>query len=401
MDGRHTRRFAQGGLNLESSLSDRTSATLTALSDETLVVGALDTWLAQTGRVRASGWRREYARHQPGHDPWAVCLYEAADGRLIRIDALRCPRVDSVEHATLGPLRFAVFPEDPALKGLGDVLARLERAQVVRYRPGKRCTLRGFVSGAERFVKVVAGGERLYRDAISLWNGHLEGALTTAVAQPYAWEPATQSFWQGVVSGRPIVAELCGPQGDRFARGLGTALGELAGSGVKPASSHDGTEQLARTGRAIERSIMAVPALRPRLEAVRDELARRHAALPACRLVPIHGAPHMHQWLVDEGLLGLVDFDRFALGEPEFDLSTFVAELDTERALTRPVEAIESAMIEGYGARGIAIDAARARLYRAHKRLSKVMRTAWAVRADAAQRAERHLRSAEYLLQAA
>ena len=108
----------------------------------------------------------------------------------------------------------------------------------------------------------------------------------------------------------------------------------------------------------------------------------------------------MHQWLIDEDRLGLVDFDRFALGEPEFDLSTFVAELDTEKALTRPVEAIESAMIEGYGARGIEIDVARARLYRAHKRLSKVMRTAWSVRADAAQRAERHLRSAESLLQA-
>ena len=385
---------------MESRSSGRTHADLKFLSDEALMVGTLDTWLVQTGRARASRWRCEFARHHPGQDPWAVCLYEAADGRLIRIDALRGPRVDSVEHATLGPLRFAVFPDDQALKGLGDVLARLEHAQVVRYRPGKRCTLRGFVSGAERFVKVVTAGERLYRDAITLWNGHLEGALSTAVAEPHAWEHATQSFWQGVVPGRPIVAELCGPQGDRFARRLGTALGELAGSGLKPGSSHDATEQLERTGRAIKRSILALPALRPRLEAMCDELARRHATLPACRLVPIHGAPHMHQWLIDEDRLGLVDFDRFALGEPEFDLSTFVAELDTEKALTRPVEAIESAMIEGYGARGIEIDVARARLYRAHKRLSKVMRTAWSVRADAAQRAERHLRSAESLLQA-
>lgn len=385
---------------MESGLSGSTGAGLTFLSDEALMAGALDTWLAQTGRAQAVFWHREYARHHPGQDPWAVCLYEASDGRLIRVEALRSPQVDSVEHATLGPLRFAVFPDDPALKGLSDVLSRLERAQVVRYRPGKRCTLRGFVSGAERFVKVVAGGERLYRDAITLWKGHLEGALSTAVAEPHAWEHATQSFWQGVVPGRSIVAELCGPKGDRFARRLGNALGELASSGLKPGSSHDATEQLARTCRAIERSILAVPALRARLEAVRDELARRHATLPACRLVPIHGAPHMHQWLVDEGRLGLVDFDRFALGEPEFDLSTFVAELDTETALSGPVEAIESAMAEGYSARGIEIDAARARLYRTHKRLSKVMRTAWAVRTDAAQRAERHLRSAESLLEA-
>jgi Phosphotransferase enzyme family len=384
---------------VNSSAATAPHASLLGLCDEALLAGALDAWLAQTGQAPAASWRREYTRRHPGQNPWAVCLYEADDGRLIRIDALHSPQADASAHARLGPLRFAAFPSDPVLTTLGAVMARLERAQVVRYRPGQRCTLRGFVAGAERFVKVVLGGERLYRDALTLWAGYRDGALSTAVAEPHAWDEATHSFWQGVVPGRPVVADVLGSHGDRFTRRLGAALGELAGSGLKASVSHAATHQLARTGRAIDRIAQALPALHGRLEAVRHELARRHADLPERRLVPIHGAPHMHQWLVGEGRLGLVDFDRFALGEPEFDLATFVAELDTERALVCPIASIEAAMVEGYADRGIQIDPARARLYRAHKRLSKVMRTVWAVRPDVATRAGRHLGSVESLLE--
>lgn len=360
-----------------------------------------DAWLALRSEPPAQRWRRDYARHQPDADPWAVCVLQADDGRLVRIEAQRCAQPDSLDDPVLGPLRLAAFPADPALPGLAKVVASLHDSQVVRYRPGKRCTLRGWTADGERFVKVTSGGERLYRDGLTLWHAYRTRVLSTAVAQPHAWDEATQALWQGVVAGRPILPDLLGAAGDKVAHRLGFALAELATSGCRPTLTHDAAVQLGRTRRAMQRTSRIVPALGRRLQQFDAQLARRHASLTPATLVPVHGAPHAHQWLIDADRLGLIDFDRFALGEPEFDLATFVAELDTERGLSRPVQAIEQAMIDGYAAGGVTIDPRRTALYRAHKRLSKVLRTAFALRSDAAERAAHLLDSAQAALDAA
>ncbi len=369
-----------------------------ALADQALVTRMLDTWCAAQGKPAAGPWRREYARHHPGEDPWSVCLFQSSSATLLRIDALSQPHAADLVHPRLGALRIVEFPDDAALPGLRVAMAMLERAQVVRYRPGKRCTLRGFAGAGERFVKVVPGGERLYADALTLWAGHQAGAFSFAVAEPCAWHAASQSFWQGVVPGRPVTQEVFGPDALPFTRRLGAALGELARSTLAPSLSCPAGEQLQRTARTIARCAVALPALERRLALVQAELERRHGALPRRALVPVHGAPHVHQWLVNGSQLGLIDFDRFALGDPEFDLATFVAELDTERALHQPVAAIEAAWIEGFESTGPRIDTGLAWLYRIHKRLSKVTRTAWAIRPDAARRADQHLRTVEAML---
>ncbi|HJR37431.1 MAG TPA: phosphotransferase, partial [Nocardioidaceae bacterium] len=124
-----------------------------------------------------------------------------------------------------------------------------------------------------------------------------------------------------------------------------------------------------------------------------DALARAHQDLASRRLVPAHGAAHMNQWLVDDdGRLGLVDFDRFALGEPEFDVATFLVELRAESSsLLLPHRELEAAVLEGFRETGGELDDQRLGLYARHKRLAKVARTAAALRPDAEQRATREL----------
>ena len=112
--------------------------------------------------------------------------------------------------------------------------------------------------------------------------------------------------------------------------------------------------------------------------------------------MPVHGAPHMHQWLIDDDLdsdrqLGLIDFDRFALGEVELDIATLLVELDYEEELSEPPATIASAVIDGFKNAGVEVDHSRLRLYSAHKRLSKVTREAWALRTNGLRRARRHL----------
>ena len=107
--------------------------------------------------------------------------------------------------------------------------------------------------------------------------------------------------------------------------------------------------------------------------------------------MPVHGAPHVNQWLSAGDQLGLVDFDRFALGEPELDIATFVAELASESERQAPVDAYTSAMVEGYCEVGVTIDVPRIELHLLHKLVAKVTRTAWALRVDGPERAARHL----------
>jgi aminoglycoside phosphotransferase (APT) family kinase protein len=106
----------------------------------------------------------------------------------------------------------------------------------------------------------------------------------------------------------------------------------------------------------------------------------------------VHGAAHLGQWLVDDtGRLGLIDFDRYALGEPEFDLATFIVELRAESSLRMRAAEIEESVLEGFRAVAGEPDRRRLQVYVLHKRLTRVARLATALRPDAGQRATREL----------
>ena len=173
----------------------------------------------------------------------------------------------------------------------------------------------------------------------------------------------------------------------QLARQVGASLGQLATATVRPSQADDATGQLARTKRALARAAAAAPALAPGLRRASDSLTRAHDRLGARPLVPVHGAAHLGQWLVDDtGRLGLVDFDRFAWGEPEFDLATFVVEL-TRAVAGTPTAELETAVVDGFRAVAGEPDEQRLALYILHRRLAKVARTACALRPDAEERA--------------
>ena len=88
----------------------------------------------------------------------------------------------------------------------------------------------------------------------------------------------------------------------------------------------------------------------------------------------------------DTGRLGLVDFDRFAWGEPEFDLATFVVEL-TGASPGQPTAELETAVLDGFRAVAGEPDEQRLALYVLHRQLVQVARTACALRSDAEERA--------------
>jgi hypothetical protein len=351
----------------------------------------LDAWAA--GRGLAVGrWRRVFGRLQPPGSPWAVLAYEAEPGPTVRV-LLHEPGAapaDAVPAGTLGLIEISPCESDPALPGLAAVLAGLTDPAVVRYRPGNRCTVRG-TAGGTRFVKVMSGTDDQV-DARELWDAARSGALSFAPPEPHGWDERTRSSWYGVVPGGPIAAELLGPDGAGVSRRIGAALGRLAVAPLHPVTRCGPADQLARTGRALARAAAAAPALADRLAAAGAVLERVHDGLADRPLVPVHGAPHMHQWLVDgDGRLGLVDFDRYARGEPELDIATFLVELETESPRAVPMAELETAVVDGFRSTGGELDADRLALHTVHKRLAKVARTASGLRPDAEARATRHL----------
>lgn len=86
--------------------------------------------------------------------------------------------------------------------------------------------------------------------------------------------------------------------------------------------------------------------------AVFADFEEQHARLVPRPLVPVHGAPHQHQWLADGEQLGLIDFGRFALGDPELDLATLLAELADESDRRVPMAVLTAAAVAGYAAGG-------------------------------------------------
>ena len=354
---------------------------LAALAGGT-IEARLDAWAAEHGEP-AGRWRPVSGRLEPGRSPWAVLAYEAAGGATVRV-LLGDPEPGD----PLGRVEIARCTDDPALPGLAPTLAALDRPEVVRYHPGNRCTVRGRSGGSVRYVKVLARASDDQTDARALWAV----GLPFAVAEPHGWAPRTRASWYGAVPGGPIAADLLGPGGAGVAERIGRALGELAAAPLRPVHRCGPADQLARTGRALTRAAAAAPALAERLRAARKALARLHDRLPPRPLVPVHGAPHLHQWLVDgTGRLGLVDFDRYAWGEPEFDVATFLVELETEWPRAVGMAELAAATEAGFRSAGGRLDPDRLALWAAHKRLAKVARTAAALRPDAAARARGHL----------
>lgn len=348
-------------------------------------VGVEDTiaaWAAARGWP-TGGWVREYGRLEAGA---SVLGYAHPDGLAARV------AVDAEGAVALAP------PEaDPALPGLAAVLRELRDPRILRYRPGHRCTLRGETPDGRRIVKVAPDGERHVAEAAQLWAVRAE--LPFAVARPFRWDPVTSAAWYSLVPGRPVVAELLGPDAAALVHRMGTALAGLARTTLRPQGRAGVAEQLARSRRAVDRAVRAAPGLAADLA---DALAALEAAAPPPRTaVPVHGAPHHHQWLADGDRLGLIDFDRFALGDPELDLATLLSELADEPTRRVPMDTLRAAGTTGYAAGAVPLEEQRLTLYLAHKRLGKACRVARAPRADAVPRARRHLTDARTLLQTA
>ena len=373
-------------------------------------------------------WRRTYGRLHPGKEPYATLVFESKrpSQLLCRIDLFSdgaaaaneasarretwlqllaansdqsiSPPLNACQpHESLGWILAATFPCDGALPTLPSVMAINPTPHVVRYRPDRRCTVRQTGESGTLFGKVfthVEEGYQQHLDAIRLHDAATRGELAFAVAPPHHWDDQRLCLWHDALPGEPLDHDDFAVDGDRLARRLGEALASLANSTLKPPKVFGPVEQWQRTVRTADDLARRVPALRQDLDDFLFDLKQLHLAFQARPLRPIHGSPHAKQWLDQGERLGLVDFEKLCLGDPELDLGTFLAELDFEDPREINIPLVATAFIQGFEAHAGKVDHCRLTAYRAHKQLVKALKSAQSLRIDGDHRARRHLQRA-------
>jgi thiamine kinase-like enzyme len=170
-------------------------------------------------------------------------------------------------------------------------------------------------------------------------------------------------------------------------------------SKLQPALHFDGQAQMRRSKKYAQELAKRMPDLSDSLNDLLESLALQHAQQSKeAKLKPLHGAPHAHQWLDCGDTLGLVDFDRTCLGEPELDATTFIAEMDFEDRQTVPVDELNHAFLEAYQQTAGKLDTDLLKAYRSHKRLAKALKAARFLRVNGDTKARKHLNFAHRAL---
>jgi hypothetical protein len=349
-------------------------------------------------------WTRMYERFDPDREPFATCVLvaEGTPQRIVRLEAFGerqpepAPRACLVRAGAAGRLRVTRFPFDPGLPTLEQALAGSPRATVVRYRPGRRCTIRVEDDGRIRFAKLYGGGagERAHAVGLELWRARQRGELGFLVAEPERFDAELGAVWQGHVDGLPVRERLRGSRGEELARRIGRAAGTIRRAALRPNRRRDHRSELARAGLRCSELERRVPGLRG---PARRLLAALDAAYAACKPgdpSPVHGALHTSQWLDDGAAVALLDYDSLALGDPELDVATFLADLDVENRERVPVDRLGVSFLVGYEETAGGLDPRLLAAYRAGRRLEKALRAARAIRPDGDRRAARRLRMA-------
>ena len=286
--------------------------------------------------------------------------------------------------------------DDPAFSGLTATLQHYDFYEVLRYRPGKRITI-GAIDpehGAV-IVKYIAKGAQSILDCLTAVSSVYQ-ELEFEVSRPISYAPESNHFVQERLAGDPVsVADLA--SSPTLVQKMAAATASLHRSAAVFDTSFEASSQRLRTERYLGLIESRFPdtgaeiaAIRGTLAELEDHINRRQAAL-----VPVHGSLHSHQWLSYQGRLALVDFDRAAMGHPELDVATFLAEFDYESP------AIASAVNPWFVAGIESLDARTLLFYRGHKHLAKAFKASKATDFDtASSKTRRNLNRCTCLLTA-
>ena len=387
---------------------DKYRAHLTVLKSDLPLVAALNrVGIDCEWWEKERPWVRKFGRFNPGVDPFVTMMFETLNKpqEICILEFLKhfSAAMEGPEFLVQGLpdtwCRVIRFPADPCLPGLSKVLDDpIGAPRVVRYRPGKRCTIRFDVPSPEssRFAKVFPNqaGAQIHKESVHLWEASNNHEVGFSTASPLGWDPETQTIWQGMVKGEPVLPRLGGLGAVDLVSRIASAVASISISSLKPALIFNWHAQMNRTIAYMQKLKLRAPNLSKSGGELLGVLSGIHQRYENEPLFPIHGAPHAHQWLDDGKRLGLVDFDRFSLGDRELDVATFLTELEWEGTIIPIFPQLKKTFLSTYESIAGPLNPTLLWAYRAHKYLARACKATQSVRPDGEERASKALERA-------
>lgn len=221
---------------------------------------------------------------------------------------------------------------------------------VVRYKPGSRCTIvyemhyASEGSGRRLPDPVVAKthqGDKglMAHDAMTaLWRTDLARGDVVTLAEPLGFLPQERVLLQGPVPEDRTLKELArqaftdgSPAGfhelRRQLEGTARALAALHSSGARYPREASWADELAEVREVLDRLSGSVPGLDEAAEPMLSDLEALDALAPADPVVSAHHDFRPAQVLLHDGRVGFIDFDGASMAEPALDLGRFRAKL--------------------------------------------------------------------------
>lgn len=209
----------------------------------------------------------------------------------------------------------------------------LERIEVRRHKPGRRCLLAYHVRVGEGRRVVLLGKVRARGADTRTFTLHqrLEAAgfrrgAAAFVPPPVALVPEAGLWLQRWVDGVTAASRFGTPDGPAAAAGVAQALVRLQRSGVRPDREHGAADELRVLQRQLAPLAADRPALAPRLERLLARVTGRARCLDDTR-APVHRDFYQDQVILAGSGTCLIDLDLYSLGHPALDAGNFAAHL--------------------------------------------------------------------------
>ncbi len=225
------------------------------------------------------------------------------------------------------------------------------KPEIVRYKPGNRCTVLYHLEYApempvesSRPSIVVAKtdlqqkGQNAFKGMKALWDTSFGSNSTVRIAEPLAYDSDMRVFVQGPVWEEQTLAdlflsvldaetpELMGTLKEAMKK-TARGLAELHGSGVKIGMASIWEDEVAEVqAQLIQLSPVFLnlsSGARPFLE----RISQLETATPDDPLVPSHGTFRPVQVLLNKDEISFIDFDSFCQSEPARDIGMFLSSL--------------------------------------------------------------------------
>jgi hypothetical protein len=251
-------------------------------------------------------------------------------------------------------------------------------AELIKYSPGRRCLFLIRRDNTDFFVKLYPKkflrndrGQKMHQVSRAIWEMTERGELTFRVPRPVMWDPETITLWQERLAGKPAVFYFNRSGQEALSILIGRLIADISASKVPPHRVFDRNEQLKDSLEHRNRIAAKFPVLAFKANALIESLSEVHETVPVRRMVPTHGDMHLDQLLFDGDKLGVLDWEDFALAEPERELAFFAVQTELEFGDHHGWRKIVSGMLSGYRSGGHCIHRKAYCLYKAHKYFSK------------------------------